>query len=162
MINLLKICIITFLGTVILYKNNYTSDWSDLNNLPDLEPESWIPGVHTLSIHIRDTSTHDSVYQFFHNKLKLPVYYFPIQIGQRKYAGLYAGNMALEPCGPYSDIDYADNKFRSIFYGLNLEVSESLQAIEQILCDRNIKQQVNKGSIYIRDSNLTDENIFIG
>lgn len=150
------------IGIIILGKDIFTSDTSKLTDLPDLKSESWISGIHTLSIHVRDTLTHDSVYQFLHNKLKLPVYYSPIKIGQKKYAGIYAGNMALEPCGPYSNNDYADDNFRSIFYGLNLEVSESLDAIDQKLRDRNIRQQVNKGSIYIRDSILTNENIFIG
>jgi hypothetical protein len=162
MINLLKINIIMFFGIIIPGKDIYTGNTSKLVGLPDPKVESWVSGVHTLSIHVRDTLTHDSVYQFFHNKLKLPVYYFPIQIGQQKYAGLYAGNMVLEPCGPYLNIDYADKNFRSIFYGLNLEVRESLKVIGQKLCDRNIRQQVNKGSIYIRDGILTNENIFIG
>jgi hypothetical protein len=121
-----------------------------------------IRGVHTLSIHVEDTLLFDSVYRFLNKKLHLPVYYSPLKIGQRKYVGLYAGNMVLEPCGPYENIDYADDYFKSIFYGLNFEVFHSLANCPGILDDRGINHQINKGSIYIRDSILCRENIFVG
>ncbi len=72
-----------------------------------LETTPIISGVHTLSVHVRDTISQDSVYQFFVNKLMLPIYYTPVMYGQKKYAGIYAGNMVIEPCGPYQNIDYA-------------------------------------------------------
>lgn len=126
-------------------------------NRPETTPI--ISGVHTLSIHVRDTLSQDSVYQFFVNKLRLPIYYTPVIYGQKKYSGIYAGNMVLEPCGPYENINYASNDFRAIFYGLNFEVN-SLSSSEQALNKRGIKHQVNQGSIYIRDSILCNENIF--
>ena len=162
MIYFIKINVIIILGIIILCQSNFRSDITGLSDFSDVENDSWISGVHTLSIHVRDTLTHDSVYQLFHNKLKLPIYYSPVKIGQRKYVGLYAGNMVLEPCGPYQNIDYANDNFKSIFYGLNLEVGKSLESVEQILSDRGIRQQVNKGSIYVRDSILSNENIFVG
>ena len=162
MIYFLKIYIVTFLGAIILCPSNYSSNITDMSAFSNFEDNPRISGVHTLSIHVSDTITHDSVYQFFHNKLKLPIYYSPIKVGQRKYVGLYAGNMVLEPCGPYQNIDYADDNIRSIFYGLNLEVCKSLESVERILNDRGIRQQVNKGSIYVRDSLLSNENIFVG
>ena len=119
-----------------------------------------VSGIHTLSIHVRDTITHDSVYQFLLDELLLPTYYTPLLIGERRYVGVYAGNMVLEPCGPYGNIDYATNDFRAIFYGMNLEVSNSLKICEQALELRGIKHQSNKGSIYIRDSVLSSDNIF--
>lgn len=119
-----------------------------------------VSGVHTLSIHVRDTLLQDSVYQFLVHKLMLPIYYTPVQLGQKKYAGIYVGNMVLEPCGPYQNTHYATDNFRAIFYGLNFEVYNSLASSEQALNMRGIKHQVNKGSIYIRDSILCNENIF--
>jgi hypothetical protein len=119
-----------------------------------------ISGVHTLSVHVRDTITHDSVYQFFLHKLKLPIYYTPVKYGQTRYVGIYAGNMVLEPCGPYQNTVYATDNFRAIFYGMNFEVYKSLTSSEQALNDRSIKHQVNQGSIYIKDSILCSENVF--
>lgn len=125
----------------------------------NLESKPIITGVHTLSIHVKDTISQDSVYQFFLHKLMLPIYYTPLKYGQTKYAGIYAGNMVLEPCGPYHNIDYATDNFRAIFFGINLEV-KSLAASKQTLNMQGIKHQVNLGSIYIRDSILCNENIF--
>ena len=125
---------------------------------PDIAPR--VSGIHTLSIHVGDTISHDLVYQFFLHKLLLPTFYAPVKIAQRKYVGIYAGNMVLEPCGPYRNTDYASDDFRAIFYGLNLEVTNSLNICEQALEMRSIRHQVNLGSIYIKDSVLCNENIF--
>jgi len=159
MINFLRIKSLAFIGIVIscqISLANIETVNDSLNN----KAEPIISGVHTLSVHVRDTILHDSVYQFFVHKLMLPVYYTPEKYGQRKYAGIYAGNMVLEPCGPYLNINYATDNFRSIFFGLNFEVNKSLESAEQALNDLGIKQQVNQGSIYIRDSILCNENIF--
>jgi len=111
-------------------------------------------------MHTRDTNTVVSIYRFLKDRLKLPVYYTPVTIGARKYAGIYAGNMVLEPCGPYDNRHYATDDFRAIFYGVNFSVNDSLDYFNEVLNDRNISHQVNKGSIYIRDSLLSHENIF--
>lgn len=125
-----------------------------------LESTPLVSGIHTLSIHVRDTISQDSIYQFFVNKLMLPIYYTPVIYGQKRYAGIYAGNMVIEPCGPYKNIDYATDDFRAIFFGLNFEVYESLATSEQTLNVRRIKHQTNNGSIYITDTILCNENIF--
>ena len=119
-----------------------------------------ITGMHTLSIHTRDTNTVVSIYRFLKEKLKLPVYYTPVTIGARKYAGIYAGNMVLEPCGPYENRHYATDEFRAIFFGVNLSVNDPLNYFDQLLNELNISHQVNQGSIYILDSLLSLENIF--
>jgi hypothetical protein len=118
-------------------------------------------GLHTLSIHVRDTITQDSVFHFLVEKLKLPVYYYPIKYGTRKYAGVYAGNLVLEPCGPYSDFSYASNDFRAIFYGLTFEPFESISQSAKGLADRKIHHQAGDGFIYFMDSTLCGDNITI-
>ena len=122
--------------------------------------EPVISGLHTLSIHVLDTMTHDSVYRFLKDKLSLPVYYTPERYGQRKYAGLYAGNMVLEPCGPYPEIEYATDSFRAVFYGMNFEVYRSLQQCRRILADLHMVFQDNQNSLYLRDSILCSDNLF--
>ncbi len=158
MINSSKSHCLTLIGIIIC---QYTFAQVEIYKDPiRLETTPIISGVHTLSVHVRDTISQDSVYQFFVNKLILPIYYTPVMYGQKKYAGIYAGNMVLEPCGPYHNIDYATDDFRAIFYGLNFEVYKSLSSSEQALNERGIKHQVNKGSIYVRDSILCNENVF--
>jgi len=61
---------------------------------------------------------------------------------------------------PHPDIDYATDYFRSIFFGLNFEVYESLSSSGQILNSLGMKLQVNPNSIYVRDSILCSENVF--
>jgi hypothetical protein len=120
-------------------------------------------GLHTLSIHVRDTITHDSVFHFLVDELKLPVYYYPLTYGKRKYAGVYAGNLVLEPCGPYSDFSYATTDFRAIFFGLTFESSEPLTRVAMGLADRKIHYRASGyEAIYLHeDSALCGDNITI-
>lgn len=158
MINNIKIHCIILIG--IFSCQNIFAQIEIFKDTENLHAAPIITGVHTLSVHVRDTILQDSVYQFFLSKLKLPIYYTPVKYGQKKYAGIYSGNMVLEPCGPYQNIDYASDSFKAIFFGINFEVYESLAVSEQALLMRGIKHQVNIGSIYVRDSILCNENIF--
>ncbi len=118
---------------------------------------------HTLSIHVRDTLTHDSLFHFLTDKLKLPVYYYPLRYGRRKYAGVYSGNLVLEPCGPYSNFKYAANDFKAIFFGLTFEPFESISMAATALDKRAIHHQVpGDGEIYLQeDSALCGDNMTI-
>ena len=158
MINSNKIHCLTLIGIIIC--QIHFAQIETFEDTINLETAPIVSGVHTLSVHVRDTISHDSVYQFLVHKLMLPVYYTPEKYGQRKYAGIYAGNMVLEPCGPFPNIDYATDNFRSIFFGMNFEVYKSLASSEQALNNRGIKHQINKNSIYVRDSILCNENVF--
>jgi len=93
----------------IIIAQNIFSQIRDHQGKINLETISLFSRFHTLSIHVRDTVTHDSVFHFFVDKLNLPVYYFPVKAGTRKYAGVYAGNLVLEPCGPYTEFEYASD-----------------------------------------------------
>ena len=123
--------------------------------------EPVISGLHTLSIHVRDTITHDSVYHFLVDKLKLPVYYYPVTYGARKYVGAYAGNLVLEPCGPYSDYRYASKDFRAVFFGLTFEPFSTLSQASNELTGRSIICQAEGNFIIFSDSALCGDNIVI-
>lgn len=119
-------------------------------------------GLHTLSIHVRDTITHDSVFHFLVDKLKLPVYYYPVTYGKRKWGGVYAGNLVLEPCGPYTNYLYGSKSFRAIFFGLTFEPFESISLSAMGLTDRKINHQTGDTYIYLqKDSALCGDNITI-
>ncbi len=150
---------LTFFGALIIC-SSLAGQIDQIQSSPTVISAPLIKGLHTLSIHVRDTITHDSVFKFLINQLMLPVYYHPVKYRQTRYVGVYAGNMVLEPCGPYSYINYAMDNFRAIFFGMNFEVFESLAEGKRGLEARDIKHQVNKGSIYIRDSVLCNENLF--
>jgi hypothetical protein len=116
---------------------------------------------HTLSIHVRDTITQDSIFHFLADKLKLPVYYYPVRAGKRKYAGVYAGNLVLEPCGPYSNFTYASNDFRAIFFGLTFEPFKSISLSAMGLAERKVQYIEGDDYIYLKDSMLCGDNITI-
>ena len=120
-----------------------------------------LAGYHTLSIHVRDTLTHDSVFHFLAEKLKLPVSYNPVTYGKRRYVGVFAGNMVLEPCGPYTNFKYASDDFRAIFFGLNFESSVSLAGAESDFNNRGIQIRPAGKWLTVIDSMLCGENIVI-
>jgi hypothetical protein len=86
----------------------------------------------------------------------------PGNYGQRRYAGIYAGNLVLEPCGPYADFQYASNDFRAIFFGLTFEPKNNLPESGSAVSNLNIRY-VSGGDqfIYLKDSLLCKENIAI-
>jgi hypothetical protein len=85
--------------------------------------------VAVLTIHVSDTNTHDAVFHFLTDVLKLPVDYYPVMLGQRRYAAVYAGNMFIEPCGPYSNMRYPVKEFKALFFGLNCNSDQSPASI---------------------------------
>lgn len=118
--------------------------------------------LHTLSIHIKNPAVHDSVFHFLSDKLQLPVYYQPLTIGDRKYAGVYAGNLVLEPCGPYSEFKYATNDFKAIFFGLTFEPAQSIASTAKILQQKGIQHEVGgEEFIFFKDSLLCGDNIYV-
>ena len=121
-----------------------------------------ISSLHTLSIHIKDPVIHDSVFHFFADRLKLPVYYNPLTLGERKYAGIFAGNLVLEPCGPYSNFKYATDNFKAIFFGLTFEPSLTISETSEFLLEQQILHDVVSDEfIYLKDPGLCSENITI-
>ena len=157
----LKFFSLILLGMMMLFQNNFAKiESTHYSDVPKSNP--LFSGLHTLSIHVRDTVTHDSVFHFLADQLKLPVYYYPLSYGKRKYAGVYAGNLVLEPCGPYSNYSYATNSFRAIFFGLTFVPFESISLTSMGLVDREIQHQVLGDDIYLQeDSALCGGNITI-
>ncbi len=118
--------------------------------------------LHTLSIHIKDPVIHDSVFLFLKDKLQLPVYYNPLALGERRYAGIFAGNLVLEPCGPYSNFSYATKDFKAIFFGLTFEPANSMTNISKSLEEKRIQHEVASDEfIYLKDPDLCGGNTTI-
>ena len=111
--------------------------------------------VSVLTIHVSDTNTHDTVFHFLTDVLKLPVDYYPVMLGQRRYAAVYAGNMFIEPCGPYSNMLYPTKDFKALFYGLNCSSDKSPAAIVADLRRLSIAyEQVGAGTFRIIDASM--------
>lgn len=158
-----KLKIITILALTLLVIQTNMAQTEAIHDCIVHKANPLFSGLHTLSIHVRDTITHDSVFHFLADKLKLSVYYYPLKYGKRKYAGVYTGNLVLEPCGPYSQYTYAGNNFRAIFFGLTFEPFESISRTATGLVNRKIHHQVQgDGEIYLQeDSALCGDNLTI-
>jgi hypothetical protein len=161
MIKILKHFSLILLGTIVISETDFAQTKPD-NGTNTIIANPMVSSLHTLSIHVRDTITHDSVFHFFIDKLKLPVYYYPVRYGQRKYAGIFTGNLVLEPCGPYSNFKYASNNFRAIFFGLTFETAKTTSNSQSGLVTRHIEHQVDGTDfIYLTDTLLCKNNITI-
>ncbi|MBA7682506.1 hypothetical protein ES703_90856 [subsurface metagenome] len=117
--------------------------------------------IHTVSIHVKDHTVHDAVYRFLKDDLQLPVVYIPVMYGERKYAGLWAGNLVLEPCGPYSNITYATPDFTAMFCGITFESYKSSMQSATQLVQRGIKHEPPYAFVIISDPNLCGQNLIV-
>jgi hypothetical protein len=71
--------------------------------------------VHWITIHAKTADTFDSLYHFLAKDLQIPVFFEPEIWGSKKYTAIYAGNVILEPCGPF-DITPINGKERLARY----------------------------------------------
>ena len=117
--------------------------------------------IHTVSIHVKDHAVHDAVHRFLKDDLQLPVVYTPVTLGERKYVGLWAGNLVLEPCGPYSNITYATPDFTAMFYGITFESYESSMQSATQLDQRAIMHKPPYAFVVISDPNLCGQNLIV-
>ena len=122
-----------------------------------------ISRVWVLSVHVCDFAMHDSVFHFLTDKLGLPVEFYSEKYKNvyknRRYAQVYAGNMFLEPCGPYTDIAYASKDFKAIFYGLNCESERAIPSLADDLRGRSfaIKQT---SRVQVVDTAIIKQNVY--
>jgi hypothetical protein len=65
-----------------------------------------VSGLQTVSVHIDSPETYNALLRFFEKDLQWPVLYgkpwTPDRQARRSYAGIWAGNVVLEICGPYA------------------------------------------------------------
>jgi hypothetical protein len=124
------------------------------------QPTPVITKLHTVSIHVKDHQVHEGVYRFLREDLQLPLVYEPVTQGERRYVGLWAGNLVLEPCGPYANITYATPDFAAIFCGLTFEACQSAQQSAEQLQHRQIKyKSLGDSFVIINDPNLCEGNL---
>ncbi len=117
--------------------------------------------IHTVSIHVKDHQIHDGVHRFLQEDLGLPLVYEPITHGERRYVGLWAGNLVLEPCGPYSNITYATPDFSAIFCSITFEAYTSSKQSTKQLEHRRIKHKPLGAFVIINDANLCEGNLVV-
>lgn len=113
--------------------------------------------VAVLTIHVSDTNTHDTIFRFLTDVLKLPIDYGPETLGQRRYAAVFAGNTFIEPCGPYSDMRYPLKNFKALFFGLNCTSAKSPADIAAALCRLNLAyEKPSPDTFRIHDASIAE------
>jgi hypothetical protein len=117
--------------------------------------------VHTVSIHVKDHDVHEAVHRFLRDDLQLPVVYTPVVYGERRYVGLWAGNLVLEPCGPYANITYATPDFDAMFYGITFEAYESSARSTVQLDERRIQHEPPYAFVVLSDPNVCGDNLIV-
>lgn len=117
--------------------------------------------IHTVSIHVKNHDIHKAVHRFLKDDLQMPVVYAPVTYGERRYVGLWAGNLVLEPCGPYSNITYATPDFSAMFYGITFEAYESSAQSAAQLDQRGIKHKPPYAFVVISDPNVCGQNLIV-
>jgi hypothetical protein len=80
-----------------------------------------VSSLHTVSVHIDSPETYNALYRFFEKDLQWPVIYgkpwTSDRQGRRSYAGIWAGNVVLEICGPYAGETFPEG-VRARLHGL--------------------------------------------
>ncbi len=97
-----------------------------------------VSSLHTVSVHIDSPETYNTLLQFFEKDLQWPVIYgkpwTPDRQGRRSYAGIWAGNVVLEICGPYSGETFPEG-VRARLHGLTFRpyqtTEESIVALDR-------------------------------
>ena len=126
------------------------------------EPTPVVSWLHTLSIHVRSHAIHDALHTLLAETLQLPRTYEPVTYGEKKYVAVWAGNIALEPCGPYPPDDYLSTDFEAIFYGLTFAFWESAVASAAALDERGIGHAEPTDVVRIEDEDLKAPNVYVG
>jgi hypothetical protein len=126
------------------------------------EPTPVVSWLHTLSIHVRSHAIHDALHTLLAETLDLPRTYEPAQYGDTKYVAVWAGNIALEPCGPYSADSYLSTDFEAMFYGLTFAFWESAAASAAALDERGIGHAEPTDVVRIEDEDLKAPNVYVG
>jgi len=126
------------------------------------EPTPVVSWLHTLSIHVRSHAIHDALHTLLAETLQLPRTYEPVTYGEKKYVAVWAGNIALEPCGPYPPDDYLSTDFEAMFYGLTFAFWESAVASAAALDERDIGHAEPTDVVRIEDEDLKAPNVYVG
>ena len=99
------------------------------------EPAPVVSRVYWVTIHTRSLDTFDSLYGLLSRDLKLPVFFQPETHGARRYAAVLAGNVILEPCGPFADSSYRSAsvlaRWSTLIFRPHRSTADSLTRLEQ-------------------------------
>lgn len=84
---------------LLVFGNNFLGapgrDPDSAQQLPVVSHVYWI------TLHAREVSVYDSLHRLFIEELQIPYLFDTETYGSRRYFAIHAGNVILEPCGPF-------------------------------------------------------------
>lgn len=114
--------------------------------------------IHTVSIHVRDFQTFNNAFHFLSDDLKLPKKWgqewTPAAKARQMYAGFWAGNICIEPCGPY-DTDEFESDARAMFFAITFLPLESSEASARELDRRALAHNGQKVFLSVTNPHLS-------
>lgn len=117
--------------------------------------------LHTVSIHVKDFQTFNEVFRFLKDDMELPLNWgrewTPGNEGKKSYASFWAGNICIEPCGPYSTDEFEGNA-RTMFFALTFLPFESSKASATELEKRGLGHDGQKAFLSVTNRNLSGGN----
>ena len=117
--------------------------------------------IHTVSIHVKDVQTFNTVYDLLGNDLGLPKNWgqkwTPGTEEKRMYAAFWAGNMCIEPCGPYDTDDFESNA-GAMFFAVTFLPFKSSMASAKELDVRGLGHDGKKVFLSATDPHLSSGN----
>lgn len=89
--------------------------------------------VYWITIHAREAHIYDSLYRFFVTNLQIPQLFDTETYGSTRYFAIRAGNVILEPCGPFEFHENFGHKVMTRFNTLAFRPYESAAGSAKIL-----------------------------
>jgi hypothetical protein len=129
-------------------------------------PVPVVSRIHTVSIHFREFEVHNLLFNLLANDFQMPVVFgelwAPEKGGRRIYSRVWAGNINLEPCGPFDNIAYATKDFDAMFFGITFEPYESSFSSAAQLDNRGISHNEPTMFMIVTDPMLCGQNSGVG
>jgi hypothetical protein len=117
--------------------------------------------IHTVSIHVKDFQAFNSVFSFLSEELNLPINWgekwTPDIAADKIYASFWAGNICIEPCGPYTTDEF-ESDAKTMFFAITFLPYESSKVSAIELERRGLKHNGNMSFLSVTDPSIDTGN----
>ncbi len=117
--------------------------------------------IHTVSIHVKDLETFNRAFHFLRDDLELSKKWgqewTPGSEAKKMYAGFWAGNICIEPCGPF-DTDEFESDAKAMFFAITFLPFESSEASAREFDRRGLAHNGRKVFLSVTDPHLSSGN----
>jgi hypothetical protein len=119
---------LVLLAVVLIAPVSYVQSQTELTPI--------VSRVYWVTVHARSLEAFDSLFTLLSRDLQLPVFFQPETHGARRYAAVLAGNVILEPCGPFADSPYRSAsvlaRWNTLIFRPHQSTADNLTQLEQL------------------------------